>query len=508
MVSTVTAEAVTEVGAMKRDHYSMIINGERVESNSSETFETFDPAKGEVLATVVKGNQEDAEKAVKAARNAFEKGKWSNKYPVGKRARILNKIAAIMRERFNELIEMEVLNSGKSMSAAQVQVNQSIEVFEFYAGAIVGHRGSVNNMPNGFFNYTHKEPVGVCAQIIPWNYPMMMASWKIAPAIAAGCTVVIKPASLTPITALILNEICHEAGVPEGVVNTVPGSGRVVGDYLVEHKNINKVAFTGSTPTGKDIMQKSSDTLKRVTLELGGKSPNIVFEDADLDAAVPGSLFGIFFNTGQSCEARSRMFVHESIYDDFMEQFIAKTKKLQSGNPFDKGTHLGSIISQNQLDIIDGYVQSAREDGATIATGGNVMKIDGFENGYWYEPTVITDVTPDMKAVKEEIFGPVVVVEKFTDEKEVIQRANDTDYGLGSAIWTKDQGRATRVSHQIKAGIVMVNNPFSAFPGTPFGGYKQSGFGRELTVETLDLYMEDKSVLSYYGPKPLNPFGV
>ncbi|MFZ3578867.1 aldehyde dehydrogenase family protein [Virgibacillus sp. DJP39] len=507
MEHTVVKEPVTEVRPMKRDHYAMIINGERVESSSSEVFKTYNPAKGEALATVAKANKEDAELAVQAARNAFDNGKW-RKYPVGKRSRVLNKIAAIMRERFNELVELEVLNSGKSVGAAQIQINQSIEDFEFYAGAIVGHRGVVNNVPNGFFNYTNKEPVGVCAQIIPWNYPMMMAAWKIAPAIATGCSVVLKPASLTPITAIILTEICHEAGVPAGVINTIPGSGSVIGDYLVQHEDINKVAFTGSTPTGKDIMSKASQSLKRLTLELGGKSPNIVFDDADLEAAVPGSLFGIFFNTGQSCEARSRMFVHESIYDEFMEQFIAKTKKLKSGDPFDKGTHLGSIISRDQLEIIDGYVQSAKEAGATIATGGKVCKIEGFENGHWYEPTVITDVTPDMKAVKEEIFGPVVVVEKFTDEKDVIKRANDTEYGLGSAIWTTNQARATRVAHKIDAGIVMVNCPFSAFPGTPFGGYKQSGFGRELCVETLDLYMEDKSVLSYHGGKPINPFGV
>ncbi|RPF53901.1 aldehyde dehydrogenase family protein [Aquisalibacillus elongatus] len=502
-----TKEAIQEVGEMKRKHYAMVINGERVESASGDTLETFDPAKGETIATVAKANEEDTEKAVQAARQAFDHGKW-RKYPVGKRARVMNQIASIMRSRFKELVEMEVLNSGKSVGAATVQINQAIEDFEFYAGAIVGHRGVVNNMPYGFFNYTHKEPVGVCAQIIPWNYPMMMAAWKIAPAIAAGCSVVIKPASLTPITAILINEICHEAGVPEGVVNTVPGSGAVVGDYLVQHEDINKVAFTGSTPTGKDIMEKASQTLKRITLELGGKSPNIVFEDADMEAAVPGSLFGIFFNTGQSCEARSRMFVHESIYDEFMEQFVEKTKQLKSGDPFDKGTHLGSIISQEQLNVIDSYVQSAIADGATVLTGGKQMYPEGFENGYWYEPTVITDVTPDMKAVREEIFGPVVVVEKFSDEKDVIKRANDTKYGLGSSIWTTNQGRATRVAHQIQAGIVMVNSPFSAFPGTPFGGYKESGFGRELSVETLDLYMEDKSVLSYYGPKPLNPFGV
>ncbi|TQS72216.1 aldehyde dehydrogenase [Ornithinibacillus gellani] len=507
MEKTITSEAITETGEMKRKHYDMVINGKRVAGAAGDTFETFNPATGEVLATIALAQENDAEKAVQAARDAFDHGKW-RKYPVGKRSRVLNRIAEIMRQRFKELVKMEVLNSGKSVGAAQVQINQAIEDFEFYAGAIVGHRGKVNNMPYGFFNYTHKEPVGVCAQIIPWNYPIMMAAWKIAPAIAAGCSVIIKPASLTPITAILLNEICHEAGVPEGVVNTLPGSGAVVGDYLVKHEAINKVAFTGSTPTGKDIMEKASKTLKRITLELGGKSPNIVFEDADMDAAVAGSLFGIFFNTGQSCEARSRMFVHESIYETFMEQFIAKTEKLQLGDPFDKTTHLGSIISKEQLEIIDGYVQSAREAGATIATGGKKLHLEGLENGHWYAPTVITDVTPDMKVVQEEIFGPVVVVEKFTDEKDVIQRANDTTYGLGSAIWTTDQGRATRVAHQIQAGIVMVNSPFSAFPGTPFGGYKQSGFGRELCVETLDLYMEDKSVLAYYGAKPINPFGV
>src|SRR5690625_944623 len=488
-------DMITEVGEMKRDHYSLIINGRRVDGSTNETMDTFNPAKGEKIATVAKATREDVDAAVAAARNSFENGKW-RRWPVGRRARVLNKIAEIMRSRFSELVELEVLNSGKALSAAQAQINQAVEDFEFYAGAIVGHRGTVNNMPNGFFNYTHKEPVGVCAQIIPWNYPMMMAAWKIAPAIAAGCSIVVKPASLTPITAIILGEICHEAGVPEGVVNILPGSGSDVGDYLVEHEDVNKVAFTGSTPIGKDIMAKASSTLKRVTLELGGKSPNIIFEDTDIDAAVDGSLFGIFFNTGQSCEARSRMFVHESIYDEFMEKFVEKTEKLVLGDPMDKGTHVGSIISRDQLEIIDRYVQSAIDDGATVLTGGKELEIEGFENGHWYAPTVITDVTPDMIAVKEEIFGPVVVVEKFTEEKDVIQRANDTKFGLAAAIWTTDQARSTRVAHQLEAGIIMVNSPFSAFPGTPFGGYKESGFGRELAVESLDIYMEDKSVLS------------
>ena len=505
--TTSQKKPVMEAMEMKRDFYQFVINGERTDSVSGETFTTYNPATGEPLAQVAKASKEDAERAVQAARNAFDNGKWRH-FPVGKRSRVLNKIASIMRSRFNELVELEVSNSGKSLSAAQGQVMQSIEDFEFYAGAIVGHRGTVNNVPGGFFNYTQNEPVGVCAQIIPWNYPMMMAAWKIAPAISVGCSVVIKPASLTPITAIIMTEICHEAGVPEGVVNIVPGSGAVIGDYLVEHADVDKVAFTGSTPVGKDIMQKASQTLKRLTLELGGKSPSLVFDDADIDAAVAGSLFGIFYNTGQSCEARSRLYVQENIYEEFMEKFVEKTRLLKLGDPMDKGTHIGSIISNDQVELIDSYVQSAIDEGANVIEGGNKVQMEGFENGHWYAPTIITDVTPEMKVVKEEIFGPVVVVQKFSDEKEAIKQANDTEYGLGSAIWSTDNGRIKRVADQIKAGIVMVNCPFSAFPGTPFGGYKQSGFGRELCIETLDLYTEQKSVLSYHGSRPINPFGV
>ncbi|KAA0566948.1 aldehyde dehydrogenase [Bacillus sp. CH30_1T] len=505
-MSTVKEQSF-EVLEMKREHYSLVINGKRMESGSGETFTTYNPATGEAIATVSLASAQDAEKAVEAARNAFDYGKWK-KFPINKRSRVLNKIAGIMRSRFNELVSLEIMDSGKSLSAAQGQVMQAIEDFEFYAGAIVGHRGTVNNVPGQFMNVAEKEPVGVCAQIIPWNYPLMMAAWKIAPAIASGCSVVVKPATLTPLTAIVLGEICIEAGVPEGVVNIIPGAGSSVGNYLVEHEKVDKVAFTGSTPIGKNIMEKASQTLKRVTLELGGKSPNIVFEDADIDAAVDGSLFGIFYNTGQSCEARSRLYVHEDIYDEFMEKFVEKTKKLKLADPHDKGTHIGAIINQDQLDTIDGYVQSAKEEGATILVGGSPAKVEGFEKGYWYEPTIITDVNHDMKVVKEEIFGPVVVVMKFKDEKEAIKMANDSEYGLGSAVWTQNHGRATRVSKAIQAGIVMVNCPFSAFPGTPFGGYKQSGFGRELCVETLDLYTETKSIISYFGNRPLNPFGV
>jgi len=497
--------AQTKKAEILKDYYQLFINGEYKDSSNGATFEVVNPATGEVLTKVAKGTREDANAAVEAARTAFESGKWPRQNEA-KRARLLNKIAAGMRKRFDELVDAEVLNTGKTVEAAQGQIMQGIQDFEYYAGAITTFGGKTNPMPNGFFNYTLKEPVGVCAQIIPWNYPLMMAAWKIAPALAAGCTVILKPASYTPITAYILADIIKEAGVPDGVVNVLTGSGADIGSYLTEHPGVDKVAFTGETETGKDIMAKASETLKRVTLELGGKSPNLVFNDSDIDAAVDGSLYGIFYNTGQSCEARSRLFVQEDIYDEFMEKFLARAEQLKVGDPFDEKTHMGAVISESQEKVIDGYVQLAKEEGGEVLFGGKRPEGEEFANGFWYEPTIIGNVTNDMRIAQEEVFGPVVVVMKFKDEKEAIKLANDTKFGLGSAVWTKDQARAVRVSKGIKAGIVMVNNTISAFPGSPFGGYKQSGFGRELSEETLDLYMETKSVLSYIGERPLKPF--
>ncbi len=490
-----------------QEKYDLVIDGQQVPGTTNEYFAVYNPATGEKISEVAKATAKDVDKAVEAAREALVRSKWA-RWPASRRGQILNKIAQIMRSRFQDLVELEILNTGKALSAAQGQVMQAIEDIELYAGSTTTIQGHTKPVPSGFFHYSVKEPVGVCAQIVPWNYPLMMTAWKIAPALAAGCTIILKPASLTPLTALALADICHEAGVPAGVINVVTGSGAEIGSYLVEHPGVDKVAFTGETTTGKDIMAKASETLKRVTLELGGKSPNIVFPDADLEGAVNGSVFGIYYNTGQSCEARSRLFVHEDIYDKFVEKFVEQTKKLKLGDPFSKETHVGAIISRGQWETIDGYVKLAEEEGARVIYGGRRPDGEEFSKGYWYMPTVIADVANDMRVAQEEIFGPVVVIIKFREEKEVIQMANDSIYGLAAAVWTQNHGLAHRVTSRLKAGIIMVNNPISTFPGLPFGGYKQSGFGRELALESLDLYMETKSVLSYVGSKPLNIFGI
>jgi acyl-CoA reductase-like NAD-dependent aldehyde dehydrogenase len=489
-----------------RTDWQLFVNGAYTPAQSGESFTVINPATNEELATVARAGRADVDTAVQAARAAFEGGKWL-RMGAARRASILFKAASIMRERFEDIARLEALNTGKAISQCKGELTQGIEDFEFFAGAATKIMGETIPVPGNFLNYTVREPVGVCAQIVPWNYPVMMASWKLAPALAAGCAVILKPASATPLTALVLAEILTEAGVPAGIVNVLPGPGGEIGAYMAEHPGIDKIAFTGETDTGRQIMRAAASNLKRISLELGGKSPNIVFDDADLDHAVNGSLFAIYYSAGQSCEARSRLFVQESAYDRFVERFVSQAQKLKVGDPLDPATHMGSLISPAHLDRVHSYVEIGKSEGAEVLTGGS-RPGNGLDKGNFYLPTVLTGVDNKARVAQEEIFGPVVTIMPFKTEAEAIQLANDIVYGLAGTIWTNNVGRAHRVAGAIKSGVVTINTPFTAFPGLPFGGYKQSGFGRELSMDALELYTELKSVLMYIGEKPINPFGV
>ncbi|MFL5733309.1 MAG: aldehyde dehydrogenase family protein [Chloroflexia bacterium] len=497
------ADTQTQQYTARKD-WKLLVNGQQTDATSGETFDVINPAINETLARVAKAGKADVDAAVAAAREAFN-GKWA-RLGAARRGSMLYRVAQIMREREQDILRIEVANSGKAISHARGELAQAIEDFEFFAGAATKIMGRTIPVPNAFLNYTLREPVGVCALIVPWNYPIMMAAWKLAPALAAGNTVILKPASATPLTAILLGEICQEAGIPAGVVNVLPGPGAEIGAYLAEHPGVDKIAFTGETATGRDIMRRAADTLKRVTLELGGKSPNIVFEDADVAHAVNGSLFAIYYSAGQSCEARSRLFVHDSIYDRFVEQFAAKTSRLRVGDPMDQATQVGSLISPKHLERVDGYVRLGIEEGAQVLAGGK-RPGNGLDKGNFYLPTVLAGVDNQARVSQEEIFGPVVNIMRFSTEAEAVQLANDVVYGLAGTLWTRDLGRAHRVAGQIKSGVVTINTPFTAFPGLPFGGYKQSGFGREMGLETLDNYTEVKSVLIYTGERPMNPMG-
>ena len=487
--------------AVERE-YGLFIGGESVEPASGELRELVEPATGDSLGRAAMAGEADVDRAVEAARAALA-GPWG-KTPATERSRLLHALADAIGANRKELAELEARNVGKAISSVKGEVHQAGENFRFYASAVGSIAGRSNPIGGSLLFYSQKEPVGVAGQIVPWNYPLMMATWKLAPALAAGCAVVLKPDPQTPLTALRLAELAAEAGFPAGALNVVPAAGPTTGAYLVRHPGVDKVAFTGSTKTGGEIMRLCSQPIKRVTLELGGKSPNIVFADADMDDAIPSAIWSIYNSAGQSCEARSRILVEASAYEEFVARFSELAEALRVGDPLDPETQVGSLISAAHRDRVHGFVERAAAEGAETVAGGSIP--DGV--GAFYPPTVLAGVEGGMECAREEIFGPVVTVTPFEDEKDAIRIANGVDYGLMASVWTGDPARGHRVASRIQSGTVGINMPYTAFPGIPFGGYKQSGFGRELGIETLDLYLETKSVLVSTGARPYNPFGL
>jgi aldehyde dehydrogenase (NAD+) len=469
----------------------MLIDGKWLDSTSGRTFETINPSTGQVLAHVAEGEKPDVDKAVKAARHAFEKGPW-RKMNARERGRLLYKLADLVEQNMEELAKLESLDNGKPLKDSMTaDLPLVVDCYRYYAGWADKIEGKTIPINGPYHCYTRHEPVGVVGQIIPWNFPLLMQAWKLGPALATGCTIVLKPAEQTPLSALRLGELAMEAGFPEGVLNIIPGYGETAGAAICEHFDVDKVAFTGSTEVGKLIMQAAARTnLKRVTLELGGKSPNIVFADSDLDAAVNGSHFALYFNQGQCCCAGSRLFVEQKVHDEFVDKMVRKVRKTKVGDPFDPETTQGPQVSQEQFDRIMDYIKAGREQGAKLLAGGKRVG----EQGYFIEPTIFGDVKDEHKIACEEIFGPVMSIIPFKDIDEVVERGNRTMYGLAAAVWTRDIGKAHRMAAELKAGTVWVNcyDVFDA--AAPFGGFKMSGIGRELGEYALRNYTEIKTV--------------
>ncbi len=491
-MSTAVAPVNEQVSKFIASPRKMLINGKWVDSVSGKTFPTYDPSTGKEMAYIAEGDKADINLAVTAARNAFEKGPW-RKMSASERGRLIWKLGDLLEKYTEEFAQLESLDNGKPVAIARVaDVPLAVDLFRYMAGWATKIEG--NTIPisakGKYFAYTLREPVGVVGQIIPWNFPLLMAAWKLGPALAAGCTVILKPAEQTPLSAIRLGEIIMEAGFPEGVVNVVPGYGETAGAALAAHNDVDKVAFTGSTEVGKIILKAAAGNLKKVSLELGGKSPNVVFKDADMKSAIPGAAMAIFFNHGQCCCAGSRLYVEKDAFDEVVEGVAEQAKQIKLGPGMNPDTQMGPLVSDEQMARVTSYIESGLQEGAKAVVGG---KRHG-DKGYFVEPTVLVNTNENMKCVKEEIFGPVVAAIPFERTDEMVERANNNPYGLAAAVWTKDISKAHRMAHDLRAGTVWINcyNVFDA--AMPFGGYKESGWGREMGHDALELYTETKAV--------------
>ncbi|NYE07906.1 betaine-aldehyde dehydrogenase [Bacillus niacini] len=483
-------------------HY---INGQWVDSSNPNKLDIINPATQKVIARAPSATKEETEEAIKIARRTFESGIWSDQSQQ-ERAAVLLQIADLLQENMDELRDLEVQNNGKTKREAESDVEEAVNTFRYYAGLLNVPNGQVYETSGNMQTLIIKEPIGVAGLIVPWNFPLLMSVWKIAPALAAGNSILLKPAEITPMTAVKLFELIDQSDLPKGAANLIMGDGPVVGQTIAESDDVDIVSFTGSTGVGRHIMQAAVGNMKKVSLELGGKSPNIIFDDADLETALDYSLFGIFMGSGQVCSSGSRILVQEGLYDEFVQKYIQKAKKIKVGPGHDEHSQMGAIVSEKHFKSILNYIQIGKEKGANLALGGNRIEGNGLEDGFFIEPTVFTDVTADMRIVREEIFGPVVTIQKFKDEDEAIKFANDTEYGLAGAVFSTDQNKALRVIKKVRAGITWVNAYHLTNIQAPWGGYKQSGIGRSLSTYGLDEYQETKQININLDPAPIRWF--
>lgn len=486
-------------------HLKMYINGEWVDAQSGKTREIVNPASGEVIALAAEGDVEDARHAIQVARQAFDSGEWAE-LPAAERARYLFAIADKLEARAEEIARLETLDNGKPLRESRFDVADASGCFRYYAGLVTKPDGQTYHVADPVQAMVVREPVGVCGLIVPWNYPLLMAVWKIAPALAAGNTIVFKPSEVTPVTARTLFEIIEEVGIPKGVANMVMGPGPTVGHELAASHLVDKISFTGGTATGRSIMTAAAGNIKKISLELGGKSPNIVFADADFDTAVDYALFGIFANQGQVCSAGSRLLLEESIHDRFVERLVERAKQIRVGAGDDPETEMGPLVSQAHMEKVLRYIELGKAEGARLVCGGNRLAANGLDKGYFVEPTIFVDTTPDMRIVQEEIFGPVLAVQKFTDEEDAIRLANNTVYGLAGGVFTQDGAKAMRVIKKLRAGITWINCYHPTYNEAPWGGYKQSGIGRGLGTFGFDEFTEVKQININLQVQPIGWF--